>query len=91
MLDEDLEKVISFLESYYSISLTDNQILAINEELKGYTYNEFLENIKNPLLISCNFFTIADLHRIIENNKQTKEFLTRTGRRTWEEFYTNNQ
>lgn len=92
MSDEDLEKVINFLESYYSISLTDNQLLAIKEELESYTFTEFLQRIKQPLLKEVNYFTVAGLHRVIEADKRAKEWLNQfTGIDSWEDLYANNK
>lgn len=89
MNEADLKKVIDFIETYYNTHLTDNQILAINEELKGYTYDSFIENIKTPLLIAVDYFTVAGLHRIIENDKKADEYLKRSGKKSWNEFYAN--
>lgn len=87
---EELLKVVDFIETYYSINLKDNQIRSLQEELKDYTYESFINEVKEPLLKSISFFNIADLHRILENIKDSKKFLEQSGKSTWEEFYANN-
>ncbi len=88
---KDLAKIIDFIESYFRVTLTDNEILEINNILKDYTYSSFMEDIKKPLLISTTYFTLAELYRIVENDKQSKEFFKRSGIDSWENFYANNQ
>lgn len=89
MTKSDGEKTINFIETYYKIKLSDNEKIALSRELKDYTYESFKTDIQKPLLISVEYFTIAGLHRIVENNNRTKEFLKRSGKNTWEEFYAN--
>ncbi len=92
MSDNDLEQVISFIENYYSTLLTDDQIILIKEELEGYTFTEFLKRIKKPLLKEVNYFTVAGLHRIVEDDKRAKRWLDQfTGIDTWEDLYANNK
>ena len=85
----DLLKTKNFIETYYNKTLNDNEIIALSRELKDYTYEDFKNDIQKPLLISVEYFTIAGLHRIVENNNKTKEFLKRSGKTRWEEFYAN--
>lgn len=85
----DGDKVINFIESYYKIKLSENEIRVLSQELKGYTYNMFLSEIKEPLLISVEYFTVAQLHRIIENNKQANMFLERMEAESWDDFFAN--
>lgn len=86
----DGEKTVNFIETYYKVKLTDNEKLALSRELKEYTYETFTSEIKDALLKSTEYFTIANLHRIIENNNRAREFLKRSGKTSWYEFYANN-
>lgn len=90
MTKTDGEKTVNFIETYYKVKLTDNEKLALSRELKDYTYDDFKNDIQKPLLISVEYFTIAGLHRIIENNNRAREFLKRSGKTDWYEFYANN-
>lgn len=86
----DLLKTKNFIETYYNKALNDNEIIALSRELKNYTYDDFKNDIQKPLLISVEYFTIAGLHRIIENNNRAKEFLKKSGKKSWDEFYANS-
>lgn len=86
----DLVKTKNFIETYYNKTLNDNEIIALSRELQDYTYDDFKNDIQKPLLISVEYFTIAGLHRIIENNNRAREFLKRSGKTSWYEFYANN-
>ena len=85
----DGKKVVNFIESYYRIKLSDKEIESLSEELRNHTYNTFISEIKDPLLVSVDFFTIAQLHRIIENNKQANYFLKRMEAKSWNDFLAN--
>lgn len=89
MNDTDLIKTIDFFKNYYTVNLTENQIIEVNNILKNYSYESFLTEIKKPLLLSTNYFTIAELYKIVQNNEQSKEFLKHLGINSWENFYAN--
>lgn len=74
MNETDLTKTIEFIETYFHITLSDNEIIAISNELKDYTYDEFIKYYKSILLETIDFFTVAKLHNIIKNNKKQKDY-----------------
>lgn len=86
----DGEKVRNFIETYYKVNLSDNEMLALSRELKDYTYESFETEIQRPLIIGVRYFSIAELSRIVENNKKAKKVLLRSGKTDWNEFYINN-
>ena len=86
----DGEKVRRFIETYYKVNLSDNELLALSRELKDYTYESFESEIKQALVIGVRYFSIAELSRIVENNKKAKVVLARSGKTDWNEFYINN-
>lgn len=90
MTKTDGEKVRSFIETYYKVNLSDNELLALSRELKDYTYESFESEIQKPLIIGVRYFSIAELSRIVENNKKAKKVLLRSGKNDWNEFYINN-
>ena len=90
MTKTDGEKVRSFIETYYKVSLSDNELMALSRELKDYTYESFESEIKQALIIGVRYFSIAELSRIVENNKKAKVVLARSGKTDWNEFYINN-
>ena len=57
--------------------------------MKGYDYDKFMENIKFPLLKKVEYFTVASLHKIIEDDKELEEFKKHLGITSWEELYDN--
>lgn len=90
MTKVDGEKVKNFIETYYKVNLNDNELMALSRELKDYTYESFEAEIKQPLIIGVRYFSIAELSRIVENNKKAKVVLARAGKTDWNEFYINN-
>lgn len=86
----DGEKVRNFIETYYKVNLSDNELIALSRELKDYTYESFKTEIKQALIIGVRYFSIAELSRIVENNKKAKKVLLRSGKTDWNEFYINN-
>lgn len=86
----DGEKVRNFIETYYKVNLSDNELIALSRELKDYTYESFEREIKQALIIGVRYFSIAELSRIVENNKKAKKVLLRSGKTDWNEFYINN-
>lgn len=90
MTKADGEKVRNFIETYYKVNLNDNELMALSRELKDYTYESFEAEIKQALIIGVRYFSIAELSRIVENNKKAKAVLARAGKTNWNEFYINN-
>lgn len=90
MTKADGEKVKNFIETYYKVNLSDNELLALSRELKDYKYESFESEIKQALIIGVRYFSIAELSRIVENNKKAKKVLLRSGKNDWNEFYINN-
>lgn len=90
MTKADGEKVKNFIETYYKVNLSDNELMALSRELKDYTYESFESEIKQALIIGVRYFSIAELSRIVENNKKAKKVLLRSGKNDWNEFYINN-
>ena len=86
----DGEKVRNFIETYYKVNLSDNELIALSRELKDYTYESFEAEIKQALIIGVRYFSIAELSRIVENNKKAKKVLLMSGKTDWNEFYINN-
>lgn len=89
MSDTELISVFDFIQVYYNRHLSDDEITAITNELKDFSYDEFNKNIKPALLKATSFFTVAELHRIIFKLKKQKDILSRSGKKSWEEFYSN--
>ena len=90
MTKADGGKVRNFIETYYKVNLNDNELMALSRELKDYTYESFEAEIKQALIIGTRYFSIAELSRIVENNKKAKVVLARSGKTDWNEFYINN-
>lgn len=86
----DGEKVRNFIETYYKVNLSDNELIALSRELKDYTYESFKMEIKQVLITGVRYFSIAELSRIVENNKKAKAVLERSGKTDWNEFYINS-
>lgn len=89
MDDNDLYKTIKFIEGYYNRKIENNEIVALKDELKGYTYETFLSELKYPLLKKVDYFKVQALHRIIEDDKELQDLKERLGIKSFDELYEN--
>ena len=85
----DGSKLVSFIEGYYRRKLNDNEITALSVELKGFTYEDFIEKFKKPLLKRVEYFSVAQLSQIIQDYREKEELKKRLGINDFEELYEN--
>ena len=85
----DLIKTVKLIESYYRIKLTDEETVLLNDELKDLTYDEFVKEIKDDMLIAIDYFKISELHRILVNYRDSLLFLKKNNLNSFEELYAN--
>lgn len=85
----DGQKILEFLEGYYHRKIEPNEIKVLAEELKDYDYDKFMENIKGPLLKKVDYFTISNLHKIIEDDRELEVYKKHLGITSWNELYEN--
>ncbi len=85
----DGQKIIEFVEGYYHRKLETNEVKALAEELKNYDYDSFMNNLKTPLLHRVSYFTIAELHKIIEEDKELERYKRSLGVQSLNELYEN--
>lgn len=89
MNKEDFGKIVEFIEGNYSRALAKNELVVMKEELKDYTYESFMENIKYPLLKKADYFKVQALHKIIEEDKELQDLKDRLGIKSFGELYEN--
>ena len=89
MEDKELIKTIEFIQGAYNRTLTAPEIKLLKEELKDYDYNKFIEKLKFPLLKKVDFFTVASLHKIIEEDQELERFKQSLGIKSFDELYEN--
>lgn len=85
----DGQKIIEFIEGYYHRKLEPSEVKTLAEELKNYDYNSFMENLKTPLLQRVGYFTMAELHKIIEEDKELERYKRSLGVQSLNELYEN--
>ena len=85
----DGEKTVNLIEGYYNRKLSDKEIRALAEEVKDITFYEFVNEIKFPLLKKVEYFTVAKLHKIIEEFKELREFKRSLEIKSFDELYEN--
>lgn len=85
----DGQKTIDFIEGYYHRKLDKNEIMALAEELKDFSFEDFMKNIRFPLLERVQFFTVAQLHKIIEEHKELEEMKKHYNVKNWDDLYDN--
>ena len=88
MEKSEFNKVVNYIEGSFGRTLSQNELLVLGKELKDYPYEKFDKEVKDVLL-KISYFTVAELHRILENIRVSEQFLERSGRKSWEEFYEN--
>lgn len=89
MNEDDLENVVEFIEGAYNRKLEIAEIKLLKDELKDYTYESFMENIKYPLLKKVDYFKIQALHKVIEEDKELQDLKDRLGIKSFDELYEN--
>lgn len=89
MIKEDFNKIVDLIEGSYNRELDRKELVLLKEELKDYTYESFIENIKFPLLKKVEYFTIQKLHKIVEEAKELQEFKEHLGIKSFNELYDN--
>lgn len=89
MNEDDLENVVEFIEGAYNRKLEIAEIKLLKDELKDYTYESFMENIKYPLLKKMDYFKIQALHKVIEEDKELQDLKDRLGIKSFDELYEN--
>lgn len=89
MEDKELARVIDFIEGYYSRKLDSNEIKAIKFELKDFNFEKFHKELSFPLLKKVEYFTVAQLHKIIEEYKDLQAMKSDLGINSFEELYEN--
>ena len=85
----DGQKVIEFIEGYYHRKLENVEIKALSEELKNFTYDSFMKELKFPLLKRVEYFTVSQLHKIVEEFKELENLKERLGIKSFDEIYEN--
>ena len=85
----DGTKIVSFIEGYYRRKLEKNEIIALSIELKDFTYEDFIEKFKKPLLKRVEYFSVAQLSQIIQDYREKEKLKERLGINDFEELYEN--
>ena len=85
----EVKEVARFIQAYYNRELKEDEIRAIEIEVSDLSMNDFIENIKFPLLKKVEFFSVAQLHKIIEEYKELEEMKRHLGIKSWDELYEN--
>lgn len=89
MEDKELVKTIEFIQGSYAKKLESYEIKLIKEELKGYTFDDFMKELKPPLLRRVEYFSVQRLHQIIEENKELQRLKESLGIKSFDELYEN--
>jgi len=89
MTEKDLVKVVKFINGYYSRELQENEIIALKRELKDFDYETFKNNLEYPLLRKVEYFSVAQLHKIIEDYRELEKMKEHFGIKSFDELYEN--
>lgn len=89
MDNKELVKVVDFIEGYYHRKLEVGEIKAIKEELKEFSFDEFIQDFKYPLLKRVQYFSVVQLHKIFEEHKELEEMRKRYNVKSWDDLYDN--
>ena len=86
---DDFVKTVNLIKGYYRITFSDEELELLKDELKDLTYDEFVKEIKDDMLIAIDYFKISELHRILVNYKDSLLFLKKNNLNSFEELYAN--
>lgn len=86
---EDFNKIVIFLQGQYNRELNKQELVVLREELKDYTYEKFMNNLKFPLLKKVDYFTVQALHKIILDDIDLQHLRDSLGIESFEELYEN--
>lgn len=89
MVRQDFIKFRDEVEAYYHRNLDRNELIALNNELKDINYQEYAESIKKAMLRKIEYFTVAQVSKIVEEYKKTKQYLKNAGMNSFDEIYEN--
>ncbi len=89
MEDKELARVIDFIEGYYSRKLDSNEIKAIKFELKNFDFEKFHKELSFQLLKRVEYFSVAQLHKIIDEYKKIQKFKESLGINSFDELHEN--
>ena len=73
MEKSEFNKVVNYIEGSFGRTLSQNELLVLGKELKDYPYEKFDKEVKDVLL-KISYFTVAELHRILENIRVSELF-----------------
>ncbi len=85
----DGQKIVNFIEGYYHRKLEKNEIIALAEEVKEYSFDDFMKNFSSQLLRKVEYFTVAQLHMIIQDYKELQKMKNSLGIKSFDELYEN--
>lgn len=91
MVRQDFIKFRDEVEAYYHRNLDRNELIALNNELKDINYQEYAESIKKAMLRKIEYFTVAQVSKIVEEYKKTKQYLKNAGMNSFDEIYENQE
>ena len=85
----EIIKIIKYLEGFYSRKLSESEIAALKEILKGETLAEFKRKYSNVLGRKVEYFTPAKMQQLINERKEIEDWKARTGIKDLNELYEN--
>lgn len=85
----EIIKIIKYLEGFYSRKLSESEIAALQEILKGETLAEFKRKYSNVLSRKVEYFTPAKMQQLINERKEIEDWKARTGIKDLNELYEN--
>jgi len=90
MNKEEFQKIVDYIEGMYHRQLETKELKILKEEV---TFCKDFEEFKNKfaftLLKRVEYFTIQQLHKLIEERKETELFLKQNGLNSFDELYEN--
>lgn len=89
MSKTEMMKVARFIQAYYNRDLKEDELRALEHELADISMENFINDIKLPLLKKVDYFTMAQLHKLIEDFKELEELKRHLGIKSFDELYEN--
>ena len=89
MSKTEMMEVARFIQVYYNRDLKEDELRALEHELADISMEDFINDIKLPLLKKVDYFTMAQLHKLIEDFKELEELKRHLGIKSFDELYEN--
>ena len=90
MEKQEFERIVDYIEGMYHRKLETKELKVLKGEVNFCKdFEEFKNKFAFTLLKRVEYFTVQQLHQLIEERKETENFLKLNGLNSFDELYEN--